>query len=441
MAWSAKKTGNPGIPFVRFIVNDIDLLEKGAFRLNRFVFKREGGQGDGCQGELELFDKDWSFVEQELYKSIRKHASYGVAHWDYGYANGTARDSRSPLYTGTYTSVKERVSNEGVSIVIGFTASSIVQLAIKKNHVYSGMTISSIMREIAKQENFKEGNIVETAPYPGPGEANKTFIQANQTYKQFINANRLCELARTSDGKGPFLLYVEPCPGVSDYRGVLNFVPVDYDAGTNNVLLAEYIVYRDRMGDVIEWTPDLDMLGIWGGGGVAATTTTIDSNTKKVVSETTTFSDAIDSGKLQKGALKGHAQDLITVLHNSSPGGNISASEKERFCAVIPMPGASQEEVIRRHAGALNNARFYTGYSSQLRIVGDPTMVPLKCVRVALFNRDGVQHPSSGVWSIVSVEDSIDMRGFITTMGLQRLGSISGKEMFVNPTQDSVLLP
>lgn len=390
---------NPHYAFVNISIGNINISAKPPNHEVEFEYVRKP-MNSANTFTITVFDETALLLEYELIKG------YQNIVFSYGYENGDS----SPVYQGSATEYQTDFNSAGSRLTINGMSSSVSAFTDPKSKTYSkkenkpdseGKLIHEIVKEIAEEEGWVLGNIVECEPVDDGTGKNKVFTRNNQTAQIFI-VNELIPYAKSAEtGDSNFILNFED----SSEGTIVNFYPTNQIARDTSKDQARSFEFQwgsgDRTTTVISFKPGYSgSLRLAGGGGVVDASA-MDSVTNEMFN--ISYTNSSDPNR--------------TTLGNKS----YDYSKSTRY---IGGSSYSMDEMknIAAYMWA-TNANY--PIEAQLNIMGDPTIQAYDLVSVVMLNKDGLPHHSSGVYLVKEITDTI--RGGLFTTNLLLYKNASGE--------------
>lgn len=404
MSLSSKQLRNPNHVFVSLEVNGVNLTEKGKFTLLDFSVNKVVTNAAGGEWSVTLFDKDWETVESTVMSSKDMKAKFS-----YGYTNGI----KSPTYEAVISNVSSTLSAQGSTVTVkgvGFGALPMTDRVATKS--YPPMSIDEVVKSAIEEEGYEAGHIEPCVlDYDARTGENTRYQRTGETLFQFLNKLKDQAVCRIHNISG-YEVFTDP-PTVAGSAGRISFAPPScIGAAERADAMREYYVYRDALGEVISFSPELDLTAIYGVGGGLIETSTIDKISKAPINK-------VYDPRTQTSEIQVDGKDSWLFLMQT---GSRDIS-RELF-----IPSATEAEVVNRQIAMGYKARLVSGYHANMVIIGDPTVQALREARVIVFTNRSVKHYSSGVYQILGVTDQINNGVYTTSLELMKYSSSFGNE-------------
>ena len=376
---------NPFYAFVELTIGNFNMTLLPPEHLVQFTYTRKPLNAAN-KFIISLFDETALLVEYELlqgYKDIK---------FQYGYVGG----QRSPVYAGTVTEYDVDFSPAGAALNLEGLSSAISAFSKPVTKTYTGMKIHEIIKDIADEEGWIQGNIVECSSVADGDNPDKTFTRNNQPAQVFIT-NELIPLAKSSEtGDSNFVLNFED----TEEGPRVNFYPA-IQANKNADSKENSYEFQwgsgDRESKVISFNPDYSGTLRLMSGGAVVEADTIDKIANEMFS--ITYNSDTDANR--------------TVLDSKSPY-DYSGAKK-----IIGGSSYTKDE-MRSIAAYLWYTNSTYPVTAELTVMGDPKINAFDTVSVVMLNKDGLPHHSSGVYLVKEIEDDIAGGSFTTKMSLFR---------------------
>lgn len=374
---------NPFFAFVELSIGEMSMTRLPPEHLLQFTYTRKP-MNAANKFIISLFDETALMVEYWLIRG------YQDVKFQYGYVGGQV----SPVYSGTITEYDVDFSPAGAVLNVEGLSSAISAFSKPVTKTYKDMKIHEIVKDIAKDEGWIEGNIVECSSVADGDNPDKVFTRNNQAAPIFIT-NELIPYAKSSEtGDSNFILNFED----SAEGTKINFYPA-IQANKNSDSVEHLYEFQwgsgDRNSQVISFNPDYSGTLRLMSGGAVVEADTIDKIANEMFS--ITYDSDTDANR--------------TVLDSKSPY-DYSGAKK-----IIGGSSYTKDE-MRNIAAYLWYTNSTYPVNAELTIMGDSGINAFDTVSVVMLNKDGLPHHSSGVYLVKEIEDDIAGGSYITKMSL-----------------------
>lgn len=378
---------NPYYAFVEITIGEFNMTLIPPEHLVQFTYTRKPLNAAN-KFIISLYDETAMMIEYQLLKG------YKEIKFQYGYVNGVV----SPVYSGMVTEYDVDFTSAGALINIEGLSSSISSFSKPVTKTYTDMKIHEIVKDIAQEEGWIEGNIVECQSLSDGDNKDKTFTRNNQAAQIFIT-NELIPYAKSAkNGDSNYVLNFED---TADGTKV-NFYPIiqaGKGIGSSNSTTDYEFQWGsgDRNSKVISFNPDYSgTLSLMSGGA------TVEAETVDKI-----------------------ANEMFAVKYdNNSDSDRTTLGSKATY---------NYSEAKRKIGGSsytmdeMTNIAAYMWYShatypvtAELVVLGDPNLKAFDIISVVMLNKDGLPHHSSGIYLIKEIEDDISAGSFTSKMTLFR---------------------
>lgn len=378
---------NPYYAFVELTIGEFNMTLIPPNHLVQFTYTRKPLNASN-KFVISLFDETALMVEYQILQG------YTEVKFQYGYVNG----DMSPVYSGMITEYDIDFTAVGAVLNIEGLSSSISSFSNPVTKTYTGMKIHEIVADVANEEGWIIGNIVECQSVSDGENEDKTFTRNNQVAQVFIT-NELIPYAKSAEnGDSNYVLNFED---TSDGPKV-NFYPI-IQAGTSSSSGGTAASYEfqwgsgDRNSRVISFNPDYSGTLSLMSGGATVEAATVDKIANEMFS--VKYDNTNDSARTTLG----------------------SKSTYDYSKAVRRIGGSSYS------MDEMSNIAAYMWYShstypvtADLVIQGDPNLNAFDLISVIMLNKDGLPHHSSGVYLVKEITDDISGGNFTSSMSLFR---------------------
>lgn len=390
---------NPYFAFVEASIDGFQLTTKNdrPQRLTGFTYTKRGTSA-GNYVQLTVFDSEWTTVESAITSS--KDA---ILKFQFGYTTGVY----SPVYEAIIINYKPTFTIDGVQLTIEAISKGFGEVAeLQRSRNFPEVTgnkemeIHEIVKWIADERGW-EIDFDETDTNTDnhnlelSGPERRHFIQHKMRDMQFI-INVLSERAiRKKDGTADYKVFFE-----DNAKPKLHFHPMRVDTAP---VVRSFTFMRDKMSEVISFSPDLSAQALLKlGGGVSAC--------PYINLQTGEYEDVIAKNE--------NTPDKTTL------GGNLtfSLNETDEYYSVVesrPIRDGDDAQIAAM-------SRYMKMYMAMLRatlvIQGDPRMEPHTIIEVMVLMPNGKYHYSSGLWYVLDVTNNISGGQYTSSMELVRSG-------------------
>ena len=282
----------------------------------------------------------------------------------------------------------------GSTLTIKGYSQSIASAAVQHTTVRKG-SISDIVRQIASEEGWYVGYIVDTAPVLNEEGNEKVFYQTAKTSPMFIN-DTLIPLAKSADkGNGGYVLNFDDEGSVA----TVNFYPATEPPASQVVCYDFTYGVGDKNQSVISFSPSYKGTELMTDGAGTLTSETMDklSNSmyKSVINNRTEFNRSLTGTK----SLYRYADSMLR------PG--------------IPIGSVDEANKLATNMWFQNSKSMYT---ATMDIMGDPRLGFFDNISIIVMNKYGQVHLSTGIYYVEQVTDTISGGEFTTSLDLYRNG-------------------
>jgi len=404
-------TENPRIPFLELgfgseviplqLVDHVPSATGRRALLEEAVYT-ETSLGGGNLMEMTLFDPDYDRLEELFIRFMSK------VKFRFGWRGITGRESQE-REGWVWKLQPEILPMQGTRLrvtMLDRPFARLLQQNVTKPFVEQ--TISSMVGEIARLNK-----IVDTTITPTLGNFTLRIINSNP-YK-FIKGELLTKAVTRDGRKGFNLFFIGPR---------MLFVPNPADVK----VIRRYIYGRDRLTDLIRFSPNFENAYAIMLGGGNTKTRAVDPLTKKPIETVQTDANNTRQPKTATKAIDPDPnQGESTLAKSQAPGG-------QHINRIYQVPFNTQEE-IEAWAGYKRARAEQMRFTADAEVVGDPNIHPNDYVEVLVvktadiralnFDRD-VHRSSSGTYRVHAVTHTINSAGYTTSMSLHRENSFLG---------------
>ena len=339
----------------------------------------------GCNRfTCELFDSTWHTIENLI---IEKKGEIEFRFgWSYSGRLSEWQSASILTQAPTFEIHGLRIAMEGLGTII--TANDEAKTRDWSDKRYLGK-IHEIVKAIAEEQNW-EHDITETALKLSEEGEPRIFVQTQLPDLSFIKTILLPE-AITTDGRGDFRC----CYNASEnklYFGLPKF---------ENPAVQTYTVYKDYMGQVISFTPDL------GDGSLQRDTGALNMRMvgmdpfKKKLYDVVVDNKASTKNKVLLG-------QFIPDQQIKTKGG------AGRFLR-SPVHTEGSAAAIARQTW---EKRYNLIFQAELEIIGDPTLRPGTNIGVLALDSNNQPFYFSGKYSILKIQHTISDGNYTTRLSL-----------------------
>lgn len=379
---------NPYYAFVELTIGEFNMTLIPPEHLVQFTYTRKPLNAAN-KFIISLYDETAMMVEYQLLKG------YKEVKFQYGYVNGVV----SPVYSGMVTEYDVDFTSAGAILNIEGLSSSISSFSKPTTKTYTGMKIHEIVREIAKEEGWIEGNIVECQSVSDGDNKDKTFTRNNQAAQVFIT-NELIPYAKSAkNGDSNYVLNFE-----DNANGTkVNFYPIiqaGKSTSSNDSAITDYEFQwgaGERDSKVISFNPDYSGTLSLMSGGATVEAETVDKIANEMFS--VKYDNTTDSNRTTLGS---KATYDYSAAKRKIGGSSYTMDEMTNIAAYMWYTHATYP------------------VTAELVVLGDPNLNAFDMVSIVMLNKDGLPHHSSGVYLIKEIEDDIAGGSFTSKMSLFR---------------------
>lgn len=393
MALTPPSYGQPDhLAFAWVWINGVDVsLSSG--RPNYLVeldYSRIADRG-GNRLTVCFFDIDYDYIEGLITKSPEHQIDF-----QYGYTEGL----RSPKYCCKIINYKPIFTIDGVKIIIEALSHgySINEDPTQTKDEWEGKRIDEIVNEICDKRGWDKDvdickEILENDSLLSTELVQKRFKQGRMRDIQFILEVLAPHAVREEDKSGDYRVYFD------DAELKLHFHPPRLE----DPPVRTFIYMRDKMSEVISFSPDISGAVIMGAGGGTAGMSFIHR---------------------QDGAVEEVLHNNQTTPEKTVIGGSLTEEkiwENERYSATVigNCRDKEQADILVRDRWF---RMFNLGFGGELQIHGDPRLNPFDVIKVMVITRDGGIHYSSGLYQVINIQDNISGGTFTSNLKLIRNG-------------------
>lgn len=329
---------------------------------------------------IEVYDSTAVEVETKLLMQESREFEY----W-YGYQGGV----ESEHYKAIATKITPQFTGEGITLTIeGVMTSSYKSMYETEGKLYTG-TPSAIVKQIASEEGWVIGTIVETKD-PGGSSNNEqldtfqAYREAHQSAEQFIN-DKIKPISESEEGEGNYQLVLRDESGSI----VVSYYPAGHvDSGEGYL----YVVGGAPNEEIISFEPQYGefLYALMGSNGGESG-----------------YKETLSNEDVRVSTVVGNTADVTNAALGNLPTaivGKANSASRE------------QQEILSRNT---IDKLYAQSYQATLVIKGKPNVPVGENIDIKVFSKDGVAHFSSGKYMIMSAEDLID-GAFTTTLTLMR---------------------
>ena len=381
---------NPVLAYVWIRINGVDITipTQGPRKLTGFSYSRIGDKG-GNRATISFFDENWDEVENPIVSS----STFPEITFRYGYTDGL----QSPDFTGLIYDYKPVFAIDGTKIVVEVISVGFQDGADRlKSRTWKGMDIHEIVAAIAREHSWNSEidetrSILDNDGIESSLVEKKVFHQSNVRDLQFIITCLTPFAVRKTDKTADYKVWLD------DRTNTLHFHPPRFEESE----VATFVFMRDRMSEVISFSPDMrGQLNLRLGAGVAGT-------------------PYLDSQTGQYGTV---VHTNATTPEKTLLGGPLTAAGKEIDEDFSVSDGRYVRDAF--HADTASRDRFFDQFNSifgaTMVLQGNPTLLPHTVIRMIVIKRDGNLHYSSGLYKILDILDQIDPGNFTSTLNMIR---------------------
>lgn len=361
--------------------------------------------------QIIIFDETSLLFEWEILKGYK----------DVKFKFGQDLANLSQLYSATITDYNLSFVAGGsqltIDLILGGAGST---TSSEESKTYTG-TPSEIIREIAEEEGWKIGKIINCDPG-----TSQDFNRTGQTAIDFIK-EVLIPKAKSNHGSTNYTFFTS-----SDEEGntVINFVPQE-EYSISNYAVYEMTVGQDHEA-VIEFTPTFTglMYNLLGQAPPSASSAGTSSTTESA-SGTGEYNEAgepvggsnnteanINDNQVNQNSQLGVSVPSIDTLTNNLVH---AYSDNKSLIRRIGTSSYKASE-MGKMAEYLFSKSVMLSNSAELELRGDASIVPQSFVVMMVLTKDGYFHHSSGLYQVLEVSHDLDMGNFTTTLNMFRRG-------------------
>lgn len=336
----------------------------------------------------ELYDPTWTTLEN----LIIEHD--GIIEFRFGWSKGY----KSPWIKASITKHNPTFEMHGLHLSLEGHDESIIANDEAKcrgwvAESYRGK-IHNIVKAIADEHGWSYDNesIVDTKEVSDDEGYPKIFVQRQMPDLTFIK-DVLLPYAQTPENIGGFRCYYESS------KNKLYFKPPNLNAKVSRV----YTVYKDRMGQVISFTPDLGNGSLQRQAGALNTRLVGLDPFKKAL-----FDVVVDNKS---------TTDNKVILGKFMPKQDIgSVGGAGRFThSATPTEGAALDRARQQWF-----ERFNMFFTAEMEIIGDPTIEPGTTIGVLVLTTNNEPFYCSGKYEIKSVTHALDNGNYTSRLKLEK---------------------
>lgn len=336
-----------------------------------------------------LYDDSAILLEAELM------AGENNIEFSYGYTNGR----KSKVFKGTIVKYNLEFTGSGSALTIEAMSDSVIDATDPVARTYSGMRIDEIVAQLAAENSWSVGLIVECAPVledsskPSSATNYKKFNRETESAQEFIT-NKLVPLAVSKEGKGDYIFRLDE----SESGPRCFFVPRGHDISEDK----DDIYYTYVMGQENE----------------------------KIISFVPNYNDVLVA-LLGSNAVVTESQDPYTNEYQSVFVGDSVSRAKAQVSIERRIAGSSYtfDQMRTMSVNVWSKAKNMS-YPATLQVRGDVDVDPLQKIDIVVLTKDQMIHHSSGKYLIESVEDVIENGSFLTNMKLLKNADVAQSMVF-----------
>ena len=386
--------------------------------ITRFEMEEKFGGQNKCY--VRVFDPNWDFSElvssYEPGTTQLARISFGYVSQEYGDLQGPARydsglDLWSPEYAMRVWSFHPEFLGWGVEVEMVFFGIGGLMAGTHQTKQHEGKRVDEIVTDIAKQYNadvctvptkrlLVEGGALQTA-----SQVDKPFLQDESDWS-FASKLSMEAVQEDNDVHGDYNIWVDDAAAE---KAMFHFHSQLWDSPP----IRQYTYLRSQYGNIIEWRPDIQDIGIARLGGARADQLTFDPGSKEFKEKTVDLEAVVGS------SFTGSVADspLVTLTKSAT------IPVRKKFPSVEGPVGDFQVEGVNFFEKAYNFA-----YTGTLIILGDPLIRPGRNVVLLVFTfrdtADGQLLPvlnfTSGVYNVQTVRHVIEGGQYLTVLSLRR---------------------
>lgn len=397
---------------------------------NYFVRLRETVLSDAAGIlTMEMFDPDWDFVENAVILSMDKvHIQYGWQSEDESKLMPKRKFTLTKLkpsfdYQGNYI-IMEFVERGNTDLMRDKTTRSgpswigevTLQTFVDKNGDTSTFRISDFVIKIAERYGLEPDVEQSTELFTSDI---LSLYQLNESPIGFII--RMAQFAVSEETKA------------SGYKALVTNNKLIFKTSTNEIK-RRYLYARDAESPIISFNPNV-FENVYLNSSYARTTHVGHSPLDKEIILSESDSDTLRQSETSKSEVRPEGPDV------TSDNNNELVENPNRFSRTKPDEIRYNSKILKpieTNSDNFKGSLFITPYATsqliqdinkakykqasnlqiqcEIEIIGDPELFPLDLVEVNVLNNKGEYHFTSGVYTLIEVEHTIDENGFITKL-------------------------
>ena len=348
-------------------------------------------EATGITFDISIFDPEWVFVENMLVAS-----NFNCA-FQYGWYSANGDENIGPVWYCQISKVNIDLKINGCVYTISGVGTGPMDVSrLSKSYGGNSIKISDIVKQVVKEQGWKEGNIDETETLVVPtGKTTQTeekrFTRCNETPLEFLN--RLIPYAvRASDGAAGYVLFFDNRTNPP----TLNFAPRDWENGkgsprqTSKEQNRTFNYCLDTESEIISLSFTNDFYGAWIRNMAGGSGSTVPNFTP------------------------------INRLDQTEDGGNPKVSYNHLTYAKdqiqLRQQFLNQHEQVAAARQSMASVPS-SGIGLEMEIFGDPRIMVNDSVNINIqMPGQGILHHASGTWWVHKVLDEISNGAFKTKL-------------------------
>ena len=377
-----------GYAWVRIAGVDVTTDSEGRPRfLTGFQYRRVGDRG-GNRTTISLFDHTWDFIESLIASSDDQ-----LIQFRYGYTTG----KQSPTYTGYVINYKPNFGIDGAKLTVEAVSLGVIDDQDRvKSRVFKDKDIHEVVDQIAEEHGWGTDidptlSLYDNCDLEQSGLVKLHFYQNKMRDLQFIADILAPRAVRKSDKVADYKIFFD------DESNIFHFHPPRFEKSPTRT----FIFMRDKMSEVISFTPDMNgQLNLRLGAGV--------SGAPYIDTQTGEYNEVYHNNQTTpEKSLLGGVFTEEALLQDE----NYSVVENR------PLRDGDQADIAARD-------RYFQMFNSvhggELVILGDPDVKVHQIIRILVTKRNGAIHYSSGLYLVKEINDAIGGGDFASTLSLIR---------------------
>lgn len=358
----------------------------------------------------ELYDPDWTRIENLIIEYD------GFLDFRFGWSNGYKSKWRRMSivkHNPTFDLQGIHLSLEGNDSSI--TANDEAKCRGWDEESYKG-NISNIVKAIADENEwlYDDESIAETKEILDEEGYPRIFVQRQMPDLTFIK-EILMPYAETSEGIGGFRCYYKSS------ENKIYFKPPKL----NNKPYKSYTIYKDKMGEVISFSPDL------GNGSLQRQIGALDTRVVGLDPFKRILYDVVVNNK--------ESTDNKVILGKYMPEQKIKTVGGTGRYTHTPAP---TREAANSKVRQQWFERFNQFFTADMEIIGDPTIEPGSIIGVIVLTSNNEPFYCSGNYEIKTVEHILEGGNYISRLRLEKnalkLGDLDAKRLSLGTINDEI---